>query len=145
MWLTLTTFPLLVRYTLSRNYSKLNVFMHFVLYLVLSIFFTFFPESLPGPSGVKEHMINYYQWVTLFLLVQAVMFVTPKLIWKFISCDTGYYISGVVQQLRDVSTKLETTDQRKSAIDNLIIYTDRYVYLSLKLIFATYTARSWEK
>lgn len=40
--------------------------------------------------------ISYYQWVPLIMLSQAVMILTPALIWRFLSIRSGIHVSSLM-------------------------------------------------
>lgn len=85
-------------------------------------------DHLPAPDEPRRRKINYYQWVTLFILVQAIMFILPKIVWRFICNSDGYYVSQVAEVLNAVSIcKPESSDgeKRKALIKSAVFYTDR--------------------
>ena len=87
----------------------------------------FHTENLPGPNGERHQKINYYQWVEIFIIVQAVMFVAPRVFWRFVSGSIGAQVDLVVRSLhelsRDVST--ETADNRHLRVQALVRNMDR--------------------
>ena len=90
-----------------------------------------FEERLPGPDGPRARMINYYQWVTLFILSQAVLFLLPKLIWRTVFTE-GFYVSSIAQRLKDTIAKSVELERRKKLILDLVHYVDRSVLSSVE-------------
>jgi len=92
-----------------------------------------FVDQLPSRSQPRTRQINYYQWVTLFLLVQAILFKVPVTIWRLFCEDIGAHIDNVVKGLREISkdTKTFSLDHRQNNIKALVLCTDRLKLLSL--------------
>lgn len=80
-------------------------------------------EHLPGPDANKQQMINYYQWVSLFILVQALLFLVPVMLWRHLCSDICVQIDGVVANLRDVSKNC-AIDNRMNTIKAVVMRTD---------------------
>uniref|UniRef100_A0A0N5C763 Innexin n=1 Tax=Strongyloides papillosus TaxID=174720 RepID=A0A0N5C763_STREA len=52
-------------------------------------------------SEKKARKISYYQWVPFFLLISAVFFRLPSLLWKYLACQSGIKINELVKMACD--------------------------------------------
>lgn len=59
-------------------------------------------ERVPGPNDLKKTHISYYQWVPFILLLQALMFYTPSILWHSMSIKTGFDISTMIKFINNV-------------------------------------------
>lgn len=59
-------------------------------------------EKVPGPNDLKKTHISYYQWVPFILLLQALMFYSPSVIWHSFSTKTGFDISTLVRSVNNM-------------------------------------------
>uniref|UniRef100_A0A0N4ZN91 Innexin n=1 Tax=Parastrongyloides trichosuri TaxID=131310 RepID=A0A0N4ZN91_PARTI len=66
--------------------------------LIENTYFLRTNESIPIEHELrKERQIAYYQWVPYILLLQAMVFYLPQLIWRSSNWFTGLYIGSFVQ------------------------------------------------
>lgn len=72
------------------------------------------PETIPGHSDkheVKHH--KYYQWITLFLYLQAIFFYLPRYLWKMWE---GGKVKMLVSQLDSPIVDDEAKEARKAIL-----------------------------
>ena len=53
-------------------------------------------EDIPKPLEDRK-MINYYQWVPLGLLLQAVLFYLPRVFWRNFNYRAGVDVNNIVE------------------------------------------------
>lgn len=99
-------------------------------------------EKLPGPSGPRNQRINYYQWVELFILIQAVLFVAPRIFWRFLCHDIGSQIDVNVRTLQKLAQNMtpdrSVQETREQVMEALVHNTDRLAYHYMKNCFWWY-------
>lgn len=59
-------------------------------------------EKVPGPNDLKRTHISYYQWVPFILLLQALMFYSPSVVWHSFSTKTGFDIGTLVKSVNNM-------------------------------------------
>jgi hypothetical protein len=89
-----------------------------------------FDEEIPKEVQHREkHPIIYYQWVPLILMVQALMFYLPVLLWRNLNSRTGIDLNDIVETAEkfQFSDDMET---KKKTLNFLSKQTDRYLGMS---------------
>lgn len=91
---------------------------------ISNTYFVSFDRLLPKyPDPKTEHFIYFYQYVPFILIVQAIFFYLPSLIWTALSSKSGYDLSMLVTQARICDTY--TSELRETSTRNLAKYIDR--------------------
>ena len=83
----------------------------------------YLPLDDPIPGSTPDQMINYYQWVPMILLIQAVFFYIPYLFWKNLSRRSGIDLNDLTKstkQLRNTETKEKTLRYMLRQIDRYL-------------------------
>ena len=76
-----------------------------------------YPGIAPGSVADKRH-VGYYQWVSLVLFLQAVMFAIPTLLWKR---HSHKLIQTLIQNL-NVQAPVSDPEQKSRELDRLAQY-----------------------
>ncbi|OWF53666.1 Innexin unc-9 [Mizuhopecten yessoensis] len=71
----------------------------------------------------KEKELNYYQWVPVMLLVQALLFYCPCIIWRLMNGNSGINVDRIVSLAGDA--QYESPDSRIRTIKYLVRHMDR--------------------
>ena len=80
---------------------------------------------IPGPDDPRNHIISYYQWVPSILLVQALMFYLPCMVWRFLNSGSGIDVNNIVESsLKCQHTGFE--DIRDKTLAYIVRILDRY-------------------
>jgi hypothetical protein len=83
-----------------------------------------FDRLLPKyPDPKTEQFIYFYQYVPFILIVQAIFFYIPSLIWSSLNSKSGYDLGMIVTQARITDTY--TSDLRDASIRHLALHIDR--------------------
>src|SRR6218665_1382299 len=83
-------------------------------------------ETIPGqPNAIKQH-IGYYQWVPIVLLVQALLFYLPCLLWRIFSERSGININNLVEAAETIQNALYP-ERRDKTIKYMIRHLDHYL------------------
>ena len=57
-----------------------------------------FEEYIPKEhEKEKRHMIPYYQWMPMILLIQALMFYMPIMVWRTLNKKSGIDVNNIVE------------------------------------------------
>uniref|UniRef100_A0A0N5B7R2 Innexin n=1 Tax=Strongyloides papillosus TaxID=174720 RepID=A0A0N5B7R2_STREA len=98
--------------------------------LIENTYFLRTNESIPLEYEVrKERQIAYYQWVPYILVLQALIFYLPQLVWRSSNWFTGLHIGSFVQTfLKDKFGERVDENSRKiaKAIDGVTDIRHRY-------------------
>lgn len=71
----------------------------------------------------QEKELNYYQWVPVMLLIQALLFYTPCIIWRLLNGQSGINVDRIVSLASDA--QYENPDNRVRTIKYLVRHMDR--------------------
>ena len=71
----------------------------------------------------REKELNYYQWVPVMLLVQALMFYLPCIMWRILNGQSGINVDRIVSMGSDA--QFESPDNRARTIRYLVKHMDR--------------------
>ncbi|XP_013415360.1 innexin unc-9 [Lingula anatina] len=82
-----------------------------------------FQERIPDPDLPRAH-INYYQWVTIVLLLQSLLFYVPTIFWRLMSGSTGIDAHLMVQSLNTQANL--NPENRKGVMKFLVRHMERY-------------------
>lgn len=87
----------------------------------------YLPESvIPGQVGALKQHISYYQWVPVFLLIQAFLFYLPSLVWRVFSERSGININNLVEAADTIQNALYP-ERRDKTIKYMIRHLDHYL------------------
>lgn len=85
-----------------------------------------FTEYIPkAHEHDKRQVVPYYQWVPIFLLVQALMFYMPVLVWR-LNARSGINVNHVVESAEKYQ-KLEEFDESEKMLRLMTKETHRYL------------------
>ncbi|CAF0895982.1 unnamed protein product [Rotaria sordida] len=83
-----------------------------------------FDRLLPKyPDPKTEQFIYFYQYVPFILIIQAIFFYIPSLLWSTLNTKSGYDLGMLVTQARIIDTY--TSNIRETSIQYLARYIDR--------------------
>jgi hypothetical protein len=86
-----------------------------------------FDEEIPREVATREkHPIIYYQWVPLILMVQALLFYLPILLWRSMNSRTGIDLNDIVETAEKFQFA-DDTDTKKKVLFFLTQQTHRYL------------------
>ncbi|KAL3855097.1 hypothetical protein ACJMK2_014327 [Sinanodonta woodiana] len=80
----------------------------------------------PIPLNIQEREgreLNYYQWVPVMLLVQALMFYLPCIIWRILNGQSGINVDRIVSLAGDA--QYESPENRTRTIKYVVRHMDR--------------------
>ncbi|XP_013415377.1 innexin unc-9 [Lingula anatina] len=89
-------------------------------------YFMPFEERIPNPELPRAH-IGYYQWVALVLLLQALLFYSPRIFWRLMSDGAGIDFNMIVKAIW--APKLLDPEKRKEVIGTVVNHLDRFLCL----------------
>lgn len=72
----------------------------------------------------KRQMIPYYQWVPLILLVQALCFYLPIIVWRTLNCRSGVDVNSIVEA-GETFTTAEMVENREKTLRYMTRQMDR--------------------
>ena len=56
-----------------------------------------FEDQVPQPGEPKDRYISYYRWVPIFLMLQAMFFYLPNVLWRELNTRSGVDISKIIE------------------------------------------------
>jgi len=106
--------------------SRLNILIQYLAYRY-SIKFVFsmqicwstnthyhpFNEDLPKAAKDRQY-ISYYQWIPLFLAVQAIMFYLPRMMWRSLSRKSGIVVYNITDAAIECQRNTGKEDAEKA-------------------------------
>jgi len=85
-----------------------------------------FTDEIPmKPSDRYQHMIPYYQWVPIILLVQALLFYLPTAIWRSVCGHSGIDVKSLVSGGLTFSSA-DLSHSRETMLNYMTKLMDRY-------------------
>ena len=91
---------------------------------ISNTYFVSFDRLLPKyPDPKTEQFIYFYQYVPFILILQAIFFYMPSLIWSTLNSKSGYDLSMLVTQARISDTY--ASDIRETSVRYLARFIDR--------------------
>jgi hypothetical protein len=91
---------------------------------ISNTYFVSFDRILPkDPDPETEHFIYFYQYVPFILIVQAILFYIPSLIWSSLNSKSGYDLGMLVTHARIIDTY--TAELRKTSVRHLARFIDK--------------------
>jgi len=86
-----------------------------------------FQEYIPAAQGDGEReMITYYQWVPLILLVQALLFYLPCVLWRTLNARSGIDLNNIVEASESFQNSAVAASKEKT-MEYLVRQINRYV------------------
>lgn len=88
-------------------------------------FLPFVTKHIPEQEEPRA-MIGYYQWVPLILLMQALMFYLPCMVWRFMNNKAGIDVNNIVE----AASSLQHTayvESRDKTVRYMTKHMDRYL------------------
>ncbi len=87
----------------------------------------YLPQStVAGQPGALKQYLSYYQWVPLVLLVQALFFYLPCLLWRVFSDRSGINIQNLVESAETIQNALYP-ERRDKTLKYMIRHLDHYL------------------
>jgi hypothetical protein len=74
----------------------------------------------------KDNKLNYYQWTPFIILLMALFFYLPRLIWRTLSVRSGIDLLDLVEAADDTK-KVKEFDERDELIKHIVDTIDMYV------------------
>ena len=71
-----------------------------------------FEKDLPKEFEERNY-ISYYQWVPLFLALQAILFYLPRLVWRALSRKSGIVLYSITDAAIECQRKTDKEDADK--------------------------------
>ena len=91
---------------------------------ISNTYFVSFDRLLPKyPDPKTEHFIYFYQYVPFILIIQAIFFYLPSIIWSSLNSKSGYDLGMLVTQARISDTY--SSEMRETSVKHLARYIDR--------------------
>lgn len=87
-----------------------------------------------------RHMIPYYQWMPIILLIQALMFYIPIIVWRTLNRKSGIDVDNIVEAGESFQEACKPIDREKTLeymtiqLDRFIIYNNYNNYNSIDII-----------
>lgn len=86
-----------------------------------------FEEYIPKEhEHDKRHMIPYYQWMPMILLVQALMFYLPIMVWRTMNGRSGIDVNNIVEA-GETFQNTELAEGRDKTLKYMTQQMDRYL------------------
>lgn len=81
-----------------------------------------FLDKMPQSEEGKDRKITYYQWVPIILMLQAIMFSFPRMLWKLMSGRSGINVSTIIEaaETSQTSTTSETREKNLRYVVHLL-------------------------
>ncbi len=73
-----------------------------------------------------ERRLNYYQWTPFIILLMALFFYLPRLIWRTLSVRSGIDLLDIIEAADDTK-KVKEFDERDDLIKYIVDTIDMYV------------------
>jgi hypothetical protein len=84
-------------------------------------------QNIPKSEAERrQNEIKYYQWVQIVLLVQALLFYMPRVIWRSVSIKAGLNICDLVEAAHNYKSA-SNFENRRSFMNYLVKNIDQYV------------------
>lgn len=86
-----------------------------------------FEENIPKEEeDDKRKMIPYYQWIPIILLVQALMFYLPAVVWRTLNSRSGIDVNNIVEA-GETFQNTELAESREKTLEYMTKQMDRYL------------------
>ena len=93
---------------------------------VRNTYYLTFEEYIPHEGeGHLRHMIPYYQWVPIILLVSALMFYFPCMLWRTMNIRSGIDVNNIVEAAETFQNTAKA-ESREGNLKGMTKQMDRY-------------------
>ncbi|XP_062574904.1 innexin unc-9-like [Saccostrea cucullata] len=75
------------------------------------------PLSLPITEEARKNEIVYYQWVPIMLIIMALLFKMPSILWRLLHKGSGIHLDMLSQMAANTQTM--TWDERNKTVKNI--------------------------
>lgn len=82
-------------------------------------------DTLPNPNEVRQHKINYYQWVPFILVLMAFLFYVPYVIWHLLAKPSGLDAKSVMKIVNTMDAS--SSESRDKTMRNAVKLIDRAI------------------
>lgn len=82
-------------------------------------------DHLPNPNEVRQHRINYYQWVPFILALMAICFYTPFAVWHLFAKPSGLDAKSVMKIINSMDQA--SAESRDKTMRNTVKLIDRAI------------------
>jgi hypothetical protein len=82
-------------------------------------------DFLPTPNAIRQHKINYYQWVPFILALMAFFFYTPFMIWHLMAKPSGLDAKTVMKVIQSMDAS--SSESRDKTVRNAVKLIDRAI------------------
>lgn len=103
----------IIRYCYHRSFSSV--------FCLIIVFFSFLFQ------WSKERQLNYYQWTPFIILLMAIFFYFPRLIWRALSVRSGIDLMDIISAAGDTKKMNDNTAERNRVIKYIVDTIDMYV------------------
>ena len=94
---------------------------------VRNTYYLDFDEYIPKEhEDDKRHMIPYYQWMPIILLIQALFFHLPIMVWRTLNRKSGIDVNNIVEAGESFQNA-EKAANRETMLTYMTSITDRWV------------------
>jgi len=83
-------------------------------------------NTVAGEPGAVKQYLSYYQWVPIFLLIQAFLFYLPSVFWRVSSERSGINVHNLVEAADTIQNALYP-ERRDKTIKYMIRHLDHYL------------------
>ncbi|WAR09804.1 UNC7-like protein [Mya arenaria] len=93
---------------------------------VSNTYFVKFDNEVPRYDYIKrETEIGYYQWVPMILLLQALLFKIPCILWRLLTASAGVNLDKIVTLATE--TQYISPEEREKTITHIVRYLTRWL------------------
>lgn len=85
-----------------------------------------FEEQYIPREDESRHMIPYYQWMPMILLVQALLFYLPCMVWRTLNGRSGIDVNNIVES-GETFQNIEMAEMRDKTLSYMTKQMDRYL------------------
>ena len=87
----------------------------------------YLPDStVAGQPGAVKQYLSYYQWLPIFLLIQAFLFYLPSVFWRLFVERSGINVHNLVEAADTIQNALYP-ERRDKTIKYMIRHVDHYL------------------
>lgn len=103
-------------------------FANKVCWVTNTYYFSFNDTKLLTRKTKLLKYINYYQWVPLILIAQAILFIVPRIFWKSLNTRKGISIMSLVDSIYELQKPgAIDPDKRKEVMNYAVKHFTRFL------------------